>query len=68
MPLHTRKVVRQHIEPYPGATEFALKMRERGWRVVEVKRKNPVAVITYEREERQEGAAHSDFHPGGDAC
>lgn len=53
MTLHTRKVVRNHIKPFEGATAFALAMRERGWRIVQLDKQPSVVQITYEREEQE---------------
>lgn len=53
MPIHTRKVVRNHIKPFTGAAAFALQMRERGWRIVQLDKQTDVVRVTYEREERE---------------
>lgn len=53
MALHTRKVVRNHTKPFEGAAAFALQMRERGWRIVQLDKHPEVVQVTYEREEKE---------------
>jgi len=60
MASNTRRIVRDHIKPYTGATVFAGQMQELGWNIIKLERNDPVVRVFYEKEFQDGDARMAD--------